>query len=99
MRSTNLRLLLQRGGSRRLFFASIAASFIWVAVIVASGLVLARVIVAIINQDSTALSLIAILAALWAFRPGELPPARRRRSFAAAQAEDRSQTRDPQPDA
>ena len=68
MRSTNLRLLLQRGGSRRLFFASIAASFIWVAVIVASGLVLARVIVAIIDQDSTALSLIAILAALWAFR-------------------------------
>jgi ABC-type transport system involved in cytochrome bd biosynthesis fused ATPase/permease subunit len=68
VRSTNLRLLLQRGGSRRLFFASIAASFIWVAVIVASGLVLARVIVAIIDQDSTALSLIAILAALWAFR-------------------------------
>lgn len=68
MKSTNLRLLLQRGGSRRLFFASIAASFIWVAVIVASGLVLARVIVAIIDQDSTALSLIAILAALWAFR-------------------------------
>lgn len=68
MKSTNLRLLLQRGGSRRLFFASIAASFVWVAIIVASGLVLARVIVAIIEKDSTALSLIAILTGLWVFR-------------------------------
>jgi len=68
VRSNNLRLLLQRGGSRRLFIASIAASFIWVFIIVASGLVLARVIVAIIDKDSSALSLIAILAALWAFR-------------------------------
>ena len=68
MRSNNLRLLLQRGGSRRLFIVSIAASFIWVGIIVGSGLVLARVIVAIINKDSSALSLITILAALWAFR-------------------------------
>ncbi len=68
MKSTNLRLLLQRGGSRRLFFASIAASFVWVAIIVASGLVLARVIVAIIEKDSTALSLIAILTGLWVLR-------------------------------
>ncbi len=68
MRSNNLRLLLQRGGSRRLFFASIAASLIWVGVIVASGLVLARVIVVVIEKESDALSLIAILAALWAFR-------------------------------
>ena len=68
MKSTNLRLLLQRGGSRRLFFASIAASFIWVGIIVASGVVLARVIVAIIDKDSSALSLIAILTALWATR-------------------------------
>ena len=68
MRSNNLRLLLQRDGSRRLFLASIAASFIWVGIIVASGLVLARVIVAIINRESSALSLIGILAVLWAFR-------------------------------
>jgi ABC-type transport system involved in cytochrome bd biosynthesis fused ATPase/permease subunit len=68
VRSNNLRLLLQRGGSRRLFFASIAASLIWVGVIVASGLVLARVIVVVIEKESDALSLIAILAALWAFR-------------------------------
>ena len=68
MRSNNLRLLLQRDGSRRLLIASIAASVIWVGIIVASGLVLARVIVAIIDRESSALSLIGILAALWAFR-------------------------------
>lgn len=68
MRLKNLRLLLQRDGSRRLFIASIAASVIWVGIIVASGLVLARVIVAIINRESSALSLIGILTALWAFR-------------------------------
>lgn len=68
MRLSNLRLLLQRDGSRRLLIASIAASVIWVGIIVASGLVLARVIVAIIDRESSALSLIGILAALWAFR-------------------------------
>jgi ABC-type transport system involved in cytochrome bd biosynthesis fused ATPase/permease subunit len=68
VRSNNLRLLFQWGGSRRLFFTSIAASFLWVAVIVASGLVLARVIVAIINKDSSTFTFIAILAGLWAFR-------------------------------
>lgn len=68
MKSTHLRLLLQRSGSRRVFFASIAAAFIWVAVVVASGVVLARVIVAIIGKDSSALGLIVVLAGLWAFR-------------------------------
>ena len=37
-------------------------------IIVSSGVVLARVIVAIIDKDSSALSLIAILTALWATR-------------------------------
>lgn len=68
MKSTHLRLLLQRSGSRRVFFASIAGAFIWVAVVVASGVVLARVIVAIIGKDSSALALIVVLAGLWAFR-------------------------------
>ncbi len=68
MRSNNLRLLFQWGGSRRLFFTSITVSFLWVSVIVASGLVLARVIVAIINKDSSTFLFIAILAGLWAFR-------------------------------
>lgn len=68
MKSTNLRLLLQRGGSRRLFFASIVAAAFWSALIVSSAIVLARAIVAIIHGDSHATALIAILAALWAVR-------------------------------
>ena len=68
MKSTNLRLLLQRGGSRRLFFVSVIGATIWSAIIVVSALVLARVIVAVINLDPSAISLIGLLAVLWAFR-------------------------------
>ena len=68
MKSTNLRLLLQRGGSRRLFFVSIVAAAFWSALIVSSAIVLARAIVAIIHRDSHATALIATLAALWAVR-------------------------------
>ena len=63
-----MRLLLQRGGSRKLFYTSIAAAIVWSAVIVSSALVLARVIVAIIDQRSNAISLIAVLTSLWGFR-------------------------------
>ena len=68
MKSNNLRLLFQRGGSRRLFFVSAIGAIIWSAIIVVSALVLARVIVAVIDLDSSAFSLIGLLAALWAFR-------------------------------
>jgi ABC-type transport system involved in cytochrome bd biosynthesis fused ATPase/permease subunit len=68
VKSTNLRLLLHRGGSRRLFFVSIIGAVIWSSIIVVSALVLARVIVAVINLDSSAISLIVLLAGLWAFR-------------------------------
>ena len=68
MKSTNLRLLLHRGGSRRLFFVSVIGATIWSAIIVVSALVLARVIVAVINLDNSAISLIGLLAGLWAFR-------------------------------
>jgi ABC-type transport system involved in cytochrome bd biosynthesis fused ATPase/permease subunit len=68
VKSTNLRLLLQRGGSRRLFFVSVIGATIWSAIIVVSALVLARVIVAVINLDPSAISLIGLLAGLWAFR-------------------------------
>jgi len=68
VKSTNLRLLLQRGGSRRLFFVSIVAAAFWSALIVSSAIVLARAIVAIIHRDSHATALIATLAALWAVR-------------------------------
>ena len=68
MKLTNLRLLLQRGGSRRLFIASIVAAAFWSALIVVSALVLADAIVAIINKDRFALSLIFTLAVLWGVR-------------------------------
>jgi ABC-type transport system involved in cytochrome bd biosynthesis fused ATPase/permease subunit len=68
VKSNNLRLLFQRGGSRRLFFVSAIGAIIWSAIIVVSALVLARVIVAVIDLDSSAFSLIGLLTALWAFR-------------------------------
>ena len=68
MKLANLRLLLRRGGSRRLFFASIVAAAFWSALIVSSAITLAHAIVAIIHRDSAATALIAILAALWAIR-------------------------------
>lgn len=68
MKSSNLRLLLQRSGSRRLFFASVVSAITWSALIVVSALVLSRVIVAVIKLDSSAISLIGLLAGLWAFR-------------------------------
>ena len=68
MKSTHLRLLLQHSGSRRLFIVSIVAAFTWVGIIVTSALVLARVIVAIIDKDTSAFTLIMLLVALWGFR-------------------------------
>ena len=68
MKSTNLRLLLQRGGSRRLFIASIVAAVLWSALVVSSAIVLANVIVAIIQRKENSLHLIAILAVLWGAR-------------------------------
>jgi ABC-type transport system involved in cytochrome bd biosynthesis fused ATPase/permease subunit len=68
VKSNNLRLLFQRGGSRRLFFVAAIGAIIWSALIVVSALILARVIVAVIDLDSSAFSLIGLLASLWAFR-------------------------------
>jgi ABC-type transport system involved in cytochrome bd biosynthesis fused ATPase/permease subunit len=63
-----MRLLLQQGGSRKLFYTSIVAAIVWSAVIVSSALVLARTIVAIINRQPSAVALIVTLACLWGFR-------------------------------
>lgn len=68
MKSTNLRLLLQRGGSRRLFIASIVAAVLWSALVVSSAIVLANVIVAIIQRKENSLHLITLLAVLWGAR-------------------------------
>ena len=68
MKSTNLRLLLQRGGSRRLFITSIVAAVFWSALVVSCAIVLAHVIVAIIHREENSFHLILILAALWGIR-------------------------------
>ena len=68
MKSTYLRLLLQRSGSRRLFSVSIIAALLWSSLIVASALILSRVIVAIIDGDPKVAQLLITLAILWGFR-------------------------------
>lgn len=68
MKSSNLRLLLQQRGSRRVFLASIVAAGFWSALIVSSAFVLARVIVSLINREENVLQLITMLASLWIVR-------------------------------
>lgn len=68
MKSADLRLLLSRSGSRRLFFVSIAAAIIWSATIVISALVLSSIIVGIIDKSEAVSTLLVYLAAAWFFR-------------------------------
>lgn len=68
MKSTDLRLLLSRSGSRRLFFVSIAAAIIWSATIVISALVLSSIIAGIIGKSEGISTLLLYLAAAWLFR-------------------------------
>jgi len=68
VKSVDLRLLLSRSGSRRLFFVSIAAAIIWSAVIVISALVLASIIVGIIEKSEGISTLLIYLSCIWIFR-------------------------------
>lgn len=68
MKLANLRLLIQRGGSRRLLIASIVAAVVWSAIVVSSAIILARVIVSIINRSANSLHLILFLVVLWGIR-------------------------------
>jgi len=68
VKSADLRLLLSRSGSRRLFFVSIAAAIIWSATIVISALVLSSIIVGIIDKSEAVSTLLVYLAAAWFFR-------------------------------
>ena len=68
MKSADLRLLLSRSGSRRLFFVSIAAAIIWSAVIVISALILSATIVGLIRKTDGISTLLICLACAWAFR-------------------------------
>jgi len=68
VKSADLRLLLSRSGSRRLFFVSIAAAIIWSAVIVISALILSATIVGLIRKTDGISTLLICLACAWAFR-------------------------------
>lgn len=68
MKSVDLRLLLSRSGSRRLFYVSIVAAIIWSVTIVMSALLLSSLIVAVIEKSEHATILLIYLACAWAFR-------------------------------
>ena len=68
MKSVDLRLLLSRSGSRRLFFVSIVAALIWAATIVISALILSSLIVSVIEKSRNSATLLAYLACAWIFR-------------------------------
>ena len=68
MKSSDLRLLLSRGGSRRVLFVAIAAALLWSAAIVVSALILSSLITDIINGEGSVPNLLIYLAAAWGFR-------------------------------
>lgn len=68
MKSSDLRLLLSRGGSRRVLFVAIAAALSWSAAIVVSALILSSLITGIINHDGSLPTLLIFLACAWGFR-------------------------------
>ena len=68
MKSSNLRLLLSRGGSRRVLFVAIAAALLWSAAIVVSALILSSLITDIINGERSVPTLLIYLACAWGFR-------------------------------
>ena len=68
MKSSDLRLLLLRSGSRRVLFVSIAAALLWSAVIVVSALLLSSLINDIINHEGSSPTLLLYLAGAWGFR-------------------------------
>ena len=68
MKSSDLRLLLTRSGSRRIFFVAIAAALFWSAAIVVSALILSSLITNIINHEGNVPALLLYLACAWSFR-------------------------------
>ncbi len=68
MKSSDLRLLLSRSGSRRVLFVAVVAAISWSAVIVISALILSSLITDIINGEGSAPTVLIYLAAAWGFR-------------------------------
>ena len=68
MKSSDLRLLLSRSGSRRVLFVAVVAAISWSAAIVISALILSSLITDIINGEGSAPTVLIYLAAAWGFR-------------------------------
>jgi ABC-type transport system involved in cytochrome bd biosynthesis fused ATPase/permease subunit len=68
VKSKDLRLLLSRGSSRRLFLAVALAAPISAAIVIANALLLGAIIVGIIYRHPDTFKWIVILAGLWIFR-------------------------------
>lgn len=70
MKLTDLRLLLTKGGSRRLFFTALLAACLWSAILICNALLIAEVITRIISKGPHVMQFIAGLALLWLLRAG-----------------------------
>ncbi|CAB4700808.1 unannotated protein [freshwater metagenome] len=68
MKLVDLRLLLSRSGSRRLFLVSIVAAIIWSGAIVISALILSTIIAGLISKSEGIPTLLVYLACAWFFR-------------------------------
>jgi len=62
VKSSDLRLLLSRGGSRRVLFVAIAAALLWSAAIVVSALILSSLITDIIKGEGSVPNLLIYLS-------------------------------------
>ncbi len=68
MKSVDLRLLLSRGGSRRVLSVAVIAALLWSVAIVVSALILSSLISGIINHTGSLPTLLIYLACAWGFR-------------------------------
>ncbi len=68
MKSSDMRLLLSRSGSRSLFIVIAFASIIWAGIIVAHALLITSIVVGVIEGAEGVPSKIVLLAGLWLFR-------------------------------
>jgi ABC-type transport system involved in cytochrome bd biosynthesis fused ATPase/permease subunit len=64
----DLRLLLKRGGSRRLFITALFAAFFWSAILITNAFLIAEVITRIIDNKPRVTEFILALALLWIVR-------------------------------
>ena len=68
MRFADLRLLLTRSSSRRLFFVSVFGAALSIFLVITHALVIARIVVGLVDSKPGVLRDIYFLAAIWATR-------------------------------